>query len=197
MVTKNRALAFGIIASGSSFGIIIFPIMVERLVQKAGFGWAMKVSASLILFMLILANLTVKSRIPPSPKPVVLMEFVHPLKEIPVLLVCIGCFFFFFRLFLPLSFIIVEARADGMSAQLLGHLLVILNAVGVNISPFLSDLLQSTHFVSIFGRTIPDYISDRIGRFNVVILMSYFSVMVLALWLPGKSNAPIITFAAL
>lgn len=49
-----------------------------------------------------------------------------------------------------------------------------------------------------FGRTLPGAIADRIGRFNVVAVMAYFSaVIVLALWLPARSNAPILVFAGL
>jgi len=124
----RRALALGITATGSSLGGVIFPIMVERLVQEVGFGWAMRISAFLILFMLIIANLTVKSRIPPSPKPLVLMEFIYPLMEAPFLLLCIASFLFFLGLFLPLNFIILQSQAVGMSAHLAGYLLAILNA---------------------------------------------------------------------
>ena len=124
----RRALALGIMATGSSLGGVIFPIMVERLIQEVGFGWAMRTAAFLILFMLIIANLTVKSRVPPSPKPLILMDFIHPLMELPFLLVSIGSFVFFLGLFLPLNFIILQAKADGMSVHLAGYLLAILNA---------------------------------------------------------------------
>jgi MFS family permease len=51
---------------------------------------------------------------------------------------------------------------------------------------------------SFFGRTIPGVIADRVGRFNVVNVMSYFSAaIVLGLWLPARANAPILVFAGL
>lgn len=124
----RRALALGVTASGSSLGGVIFPIMVERLVQEVGFGWAMRISGFLILLMLLIANVTVKSRIPPSPKPFILMEFIHPLMEVPFLLLCIASFLFFLGLFLPINFIILQAEAVGMSAHLAGYLIAILNA---------------------------------------------------------------------
>lgn len=79
---KKRALAVGIAASGSSLGGVIFPIMVQRLVVEVGFGWTMRICAFLILGLLIVANLTIRSRIPPQPKPVKLVDFVKPLKEV-------------------------------------------------------------------------------------------------------------------
>ncbi|MCJ1253958.1 hypothetical protein MMC24_001772 [Lignoscripta atroalba] len=178
---RNRALAFGVMASGSSLGGVIFPILVQRLIPRIGFPWAMRVAAFLILGMLILANLTVKSRIPPSPRPFRFMDFVAPLYEIPFTLIVLASFFFFFGIFLPFNYIILEAPVvAGMSPDLASYLLAILNAA------------------SIFGRTIPGYFADRYGRFNVMIIMSYFSaILVLALWLPATTNAPIIVFAAL
>lgn len=51
---------------------------------------------------------------------------------------------------------------------------------------------------SIFGRIVPGIIADRIGRFNVMIITTAFSaIVVLALWLPSASNAPIIVFCVL
>lgn len=66
-----------------------------------------------------------------------------------------------------------------MSANLAGYLLAILNAV------------------SIFGRTLPGFIADRVGRYNTMIVMTFMStILVLALWLPARGNVPFILFAA-
>ena len=51
---------------------------------------------------------------------------------------------------------------------------------------------------SIFGRTVPNALADKAGRFNVMIIMGTFTtVVILGLWLPATGNAPIILFAAL
>lgn len=78
---QRRAVAVGIVAAGSSLGGVIFPIMVARLVGEVGFAWTMRICAFLILALLIVANLFIKSRIPPFPKPVKLMDFIKPLTE--------------------------------------------------------------------------------------------------------------------
>ena len=39
----KRGLAFGVMAGGSSVGGVILPIMVQRLIPKVGFGWAMRI----------------------------------------------------------------------------------------------------------------------------------------------------------
>ncbi|GFF95101.1 hypothetical protein IFM53868_07850 [Aspergillus udagawae] len=51
---------------------------------------------------------------------------------------------------------------------------------------------------SFFGRTVPNYIADKVGRFNVMLVMTSLSaILVLALWLPARDNGALITFAAL
>lgn len=124
----RRALALGVTVSGSSLGGVIFPIMVDHLVREVGFGWAMRICAFLILFLLIIANLTIKSRLPHRPKRVVIMEFIRPLREPPFLLFLLGSFLFFLGMFLPFNFIILEAERWGMSPSLANYLIPILNA---------------------------------------------------------------------
>ncbi|KAI9666624.1 MAG: hypothetical protein M1821_004560 [Bathelium mastoideum] len=177
---KKRALAFGVVASGSSTGGVIFPIMVQHLIPQIGFPWTMRACAFMILGLCFIGILTVKSRIPPVKKPVSIMEFIVPLKEPPFVMLTLGSFLFFLGMFLPINFLILQAQTRGMSANLAGYLIPIFNAV------------------SFFGRTIPGYVADKIGRFNVLSFMCGFSgVIILALWLPAAANAPIIVFAAL
>ncbi|PQE19424.1 monocarboxylate permease protein [Rutstroemia sp. NJR-2017a BBW] len=119
---KKRATAMGIIASGSSLGGVILPIMVNRLIPQIGFGWTMRAVAFIILGLLIIAN--------------------------------------------------------GMSNDLSNYLIPILNAA------------------SLFGRIIPGIIADKVGRFNIMILTTALSsIIVLALWLPSRGNVPILLFA--
>lgn len=69
---RKRALAFGIMASGSSLGGVIFPIMVYRLIPEVGYAWTMRISGFLILGMLVSPTsppLHVhSSRLTPSPR---------------------------------------------------------------------------------------------------------------------------------
>ncbi|MCJ1466263.1 hypothetical protein MMC07_004882 [Pseudocyphellaria aurata] len=51
---------------------------------------------------------------------------------------------------------------------------------------------------SIFGRTVPSALVDKVGRFNMMIVMTTFtSVLILALWLLATGNAALIVFAVL
>ncbi|KAK2777178.1 hypothetical protein FQN52_003203 [Onygenales sp. PD_12] len=177
---KKRAYALGIVASGSSLGGVILPIMVERLVTRIGYAWTMRVCAFTILGLCVIANLTIKSRIPPNPKPFKLTDFTSPFKEMPFLLTTIASWLFFWGIFLPFTFIISTGRAYGMSPNLTGYVIPIVNAA------------------SIFGRTLPSYIADRLGRFNTMIITGYLSaILVLAVWLPARGTVPILIFGGL
>jgi len=177
---KKRGAAFGIMAAGSSLGGVIFPIMVNKLIPDVGFGWSMRIVAFVILGLLIVANLTIKSRLPPRGRPLDVAQFTTPFTELPFLTLVIACFLFFMGLFLPINFIQTQALAQGMSLNMAQYLIPILNAA------------------SIFGRIIPGILADRWGRYNLNICMSLLSgIFTLALWLPASGNAPIIVFAAL
>ncbi|MCJ1262325.1 hypothetical protein MMC22_002195 [Lobaria immixta] len=176
----KRGAALGLVAAGSSLGGVILPIMVVRLIPEVGFGWAMRICAFLILALLVFANLTVRSRIAPTKRPFDPMAFIRPLREPPFVLLTGAVFFFFWGMFIPFTFIVVQARSHGMSEYLADYLVPILNAA------------------SILGRTVPNALADKVGRFNMMIIMSTFTtILLLALWLPASGNAPLIVFAAL
>jgi MFS family permease len=63
---KRRALAMSIVASGSSLGAIIHPIMLNNtLHSRLGFEDAVRASAGLVTGLLLLACLLMHPRLPP------------------------------------------------------------------------------------------------------------------------------------
>ncbi|EGX94163.1 monocarboxylate permease-like protein [Cordyceps militaris CM01] len=177
---RHRALAFGIITAGSSIGGVVLPIMVNHLVVRVGFGWAMRCTAFLLLALLVVGNLTIKSRLPPLRRKFSMSDFLSPFSERPFLLLSIGGFIIYLGGFLPFNFIITQAKAEGMSPQLAMYMVSIINAA------------------STFGRILPAHFGDKYGVFNVMILFSALSaVFTLAVWLPARSNAALIAFAVL
>jgi MFS family permease len=137
---KKRATAIGIIASGSSVGGVILPIMLTRLIPRIGFGWSMRTVAFMFLGMMVITITTTKSRLTHTKKPIQLMEFIHPLKEPPFILLTMGSFLFFFGTFLPFNFLILQAQEEGMSTGLSNYLLSILNAARCVYLPFLEAI---------------------------------------------------------
>ncbi|KAI1106699.1 monocarboxylate permease-like protein [Jackrogersella minutella] len=177
---KHRALAYGIMVSGSSMGGVVLPIMVQHLIADVGFGWAIRITAFLILGLLTFGNIAVKSRLPPVPKPFTVKEYFIPFTEIEFLLLAIGSFFVYLGAFLPFNFIIVQAKEAGVQTNLTNYLVPIINAA------------------SIFGRIFPAHLGDVYGVFNVCIVFTLFSgVISLALWVPAVTTAPILVFSVL
>ncbi|KOC10502.1 monocarboxylate transporter [Aspergillus flavus AF70] len=178
---RKRGIAFATLSTGSSVGGVIFPIMVDRLIAKVGFGWSMRISAFMILFLLGIAIVTVKARRPPpqGPKPSG-VQLLQPFKEPVFIVTLLGYMLLTYGVFIPINYVIVQAVASGMNADLASYLVPMLNGA------------------SLFGRLGAGFMSDRYGRYNIFIVMCIVAgVLVLALWIPATSNAPIIVFATL
>lgn len=202
---KYRAAAFGIMISGSSVGGTVLPIIITKLITKIGFPWTMRAVGFLFLGLLTITCGTVKTRLPPNPKPLIVRDYFAGFKQ-PVFSLTLAANFFFFwvgtqelrhsygslgiivaantwtsiqSMFLPYNYILIQAQAAGMDASLANYLLPIVNAV------------------SIFGRIIPGIVADKIGLYNVVITMTTLSaILTLALWIPGAADeAAVIIYA--
>lgn len=177
---KKRGIVFGIASSGSSLGGIIFPIMVAKLIPEIGFAWTMRISAFLILGLLIIANLTIRARFRPNPKSLAREDLIRPFTDIKFLFVCVGILFLTFGIFVPINYVTVEGLSIGMSLSLAQYLIAILNAG------------------SVIGRLGSGALSDKLGVYNVFIFVCALSgILILALWIPAAGNAALIAFAAI
>lgn len=125
---KKRALAMGITSSGSSLGGVIMPILVDRIIHRVGFPWAMRTCAFLMLALLIVTNLTVQSRLTPRPKPSGAGDYVRHFADPPFLLTALASFFYSMGMFIPITFMVTFGEHVGMSASLAGYLVSIYNA---------------------------------------------------------------------
>ncbi|KUL84253.1 hypothetical protein ZTR_06960 [Talaromyces verruculosus] len=177
---KKRGIAYGIAASGSSIGGIIFPIMVQKLIVQVGYGWSMRIAAFMILGLLTIANLTIKSRLPPQPRNMTREELVQPFREFSTVTVIAGFLFLTFGVFIPIDYVVAEALGTGMDPNLAQYLLAMLNAG------------------SLFGRLIAGALADTLGAYNIFSFVCYVSgILVLALWIPASGNAAVIAFAVI
>lgn len=97
---KRRALATGIVVSGSSIGGIVFPIselpvrfalschmahlrtiVLNHLFKSVGFGWGVRASGFLILGCLVAGNLLIHTRLPPRKQRPAHMQFEPDMSE--------------------------------------------------------------------------------------------------------------------
>ncbi|GKT51115.1 MFS transporter asaE [Colletotrichum spaethianum] len=176
----NRGAAFGVLATGSSIGGIVFPIMVTRLIKSVGYGWTMRICAFMIFGLLIIANLTVKAIHPPRPQKFTREQLLRPFREAEFVCVTIGFFLITYSIYVPITYIQVQALAAGMDPNLAQYLVAMLNAG------------------SLFGRIGSGILGDRIGRYNIFIVVCYLTaIWVLALWIPASTDGALIAFAVL
>lgn len=176
---KKRGTVFGIVNSGSSLAGVVLPIMLTRLFKSIHFAWTLRVLGFMFMALCGIACATVKTRLPPKRRPISVMDYIRPLKELTMVLTMLGGFLYFWGMFLPLNYIIIQAQANGISSTLVPYLLPIINAV------------------SLIGRLSAGVAADRFGRFNCIIAITAFSgIITLALWIPGSmSTAAVITYA--
>ncbi|CAM1502159.1 Fc.00g041430.m01.CDS01 [Cosmosporella sp. VM-42] len=176
----RRGLATGIASTAGGVGGVIYPLILTKLFDTIGYGWATRIIALICLVCSIAGILLIRSRLPPAKNATAHPDF-RIFKQIPFLLTTIGIFLLEFSLFIPLSYISTYALYKGFSQDFAYHLLPIMNAG------------------SVLGRVLPGYYSDVIGPYNVSILAVLLSIVsCLCVWLPsGGTTAGIITFSVL
>ena len=164
---RARGTATGLAATGGSIGGILFPLLLQRLFPLVGFAWATRIMGFIFMFLLIIANLLIRSRLPPKVGGSVWPDF-RIFKDEIFALTTAGVFFIEWGLFLPLSYISTYALHYGISASFSYQLLAVVNAG------------------SFFGRWVPGYVADYLGRFNTIILtVALCLAMTLGFWMPA------------
>ncbi|RSL57785.1 hypothetical protein CEP54_008103 [Fusarium duplospermum] len=170
---KRRGAAFGVLMTGSSTGGVIFPIMITHLIPKVGYGWAMRIAAFIILFLLVIASLTVKRRVRPTLTKLTAEDLHRPLRELAFLLLLVAFALLSFGIYVPVNFLVLSA---------------------ISLSQYLVSIFNAA---SLFGRLTSGFLGDKIGRYNMFFLVCNVSgILILALWIPGTSNVAYILFAA-
>ena len=180
---RRRGLATGIAYTSGSIGGIVIPLMLQSLLPKIGFAWSIRVLGFLLLALAVPANLFITTRLPPSSSsqtPVSVIPDLSAFRKDPSYALCTaGMFLMEWGLFVPLTYTSAYVTTHGQDASFGFTVLALLNAG------------------SFFGRLLPGFLADLLGRFHVIIVtISLCAISVLALWLPAAdSKAVIIAFA--
>ncbi|KAJ6447275.1 sulfotransferase family domain-containing protein [Purpureocillium lavendulum] len=177
---ERRGLATGIASSGGAVGGIVFPLMLERLFETAGFAWATRAAGCVCIATFGLALVLIRPRFAPGP---VNWATVRPslaiFRQGALTFTSLGVFFLEWGLFVPFSYLASYALDHELSPRFSYMLLSLLNAGGI------------------FGRWVTGYLADRVGRHNMlmVTVVGCF-VSLLCLWLPSSSSrAGLVVFA--
>ncbi|KAI0124000.1 major facilitator superfamily domain-containing protein [Xylariales sp. AK1849] len=143
-------VAVGIAASGSSFGGIIYPIVFYRLIGQIGFAWSVRVLGFIALAVALIPIIFMKQRIRP-PRARALIDW-SAFTDWPWLIFVVSCMIGFIGLYVLIFYISYYGQATSITdASLSFYLVAILNAG------------------SMFGRTLPNALSDKTGPFNMII----------------------------
>ncbi|TFY83889.1 hypothetical protein EWM64_g122 [Hericium alpestre] len=177
---KKRAYALGCVLAGASAGGIVFPIMLSKLVPRVGFGWAVRAIAFIILGSYVIATFTIKARRPPKPLPPLSRIIdIAAFRDPRYALFAAGAWLNILSVFNPFFYITIYGTV--MHGQ-------------DSVTPYLLPIMNAT---SIFGRTLPAILADKVGRFNVISVTTLLcAIFSLSLWYTSTSESSIIAFAA-
>ena len=180
----KRGLASGIAMVGNSLGGVVIPLVLRTTFQTYGYTWSIRIIGFVFLACLIVSNFLVRSRLAPSPEA----------KKAKI---------FSLQLFGDPAFSFLTVSLFGIEVVLFGSLGILPTYAGLG-----TDYPAETGFYliaimnasSCFGRIIPGFVSDIVGRFNVLgVMMVTTLVLMLVIWLPfGQSSlAALYVFIAL
>jgi MFS family permease len=95
---RKRPMAMGIITAGSALGGILYPVILDQLLNHStiGFGWTQRIVAFIGLFMGIIAVVTIKPGVPPRKGTYFLLgafsNMSYTLQIVGLFFVCWGLF---------------------------------------------------------------------------------------------------------
>lgn len=165
----RRGLAAGIAMIGSSFGGVFIPLVLRVTLPKYGYQWSIRIIGFVFTTCLIIGNILMKPRLPPSPEA----------KKQSI---------FSLRLFGDPRFSFLTVSVFGVEVVLFGALGILPTYATIS-TDFPPDtgfyLIAVMNGVSCLGRFFPGFVSDIIGRFNVFgIMIAATLVFMLVIWLP-------------
>lgn len=146
---KRLGLAIGIASSGAAFGAVIYSITVLHLLKHLSFAWTVRVTGFIALITLIIPLSFMRIRTGPAK----LRHFVDrtAFMDKRYMLFVAGTFFASATLSIVNSYISLFAKDNRL--------------VTLDMSFYVVALLNAA---SLFGRIVPNFISDQIGPFNVI-----------------------------
>ena len=170
----KRGLASGVAMVGNSLGGVVIPLVLRSTLEKYGYTWAIRTIGFVFVACLASSNLLVRPRLKPSPEA----------KKVDL---------FSLELFGQASFTFLTVSLFGIEVVLFGALGVLPTyaSLGGDYPPETGFyLIAALNASSCFGRIIPGFISDIVGRFNVLgVMMVTTLVVMLVVWLPfGHTN---------
>lgn len=174
---QNRALATGLATTAGGVGGVVYPLLFGRLSQQVGFPWTMRCFALISTFCFVLGLFLLRTRLPRNPHAQQVLDW-RGFTDLRFVITMMAIFILDWAVLVPPAYITLYATTENMDG-ISPHILAVLNAA------------------SIFGRGLPGFIADKVGRYNVMIICSAMCTLsILGLWLLlGSRVAGLLSFA--
>ncbi|KAF7349617.1 MFS general substrate transporter [Mycena sanguinolenta] len=177
---NRRALAMTIVASGSSLGATVHPIMLNNTFDSLGFPNAVRASAGLITGLLIIACLLMHPRLPPATAhPSIAKALPRFARDAPYVFAVLATSTYTIGFYFPLFYLQLDAVTHGISKTLSFYSLVIMNAS------------------SFFGRLSPGFFAHKLGIVNMVTASAGIGSVLILCMIALKSVASVVVIGVL
>lgn len=179
----KRAIAMTLVASGSSLGGVVHPIMLNNLFHgSTGFANGVRASAGMIAGLLLIALPFMRTKYPKVPGPPkdakVMKAAIKKFFKDPVYVACMfGMICVMSGIFFPLFYIQLDAVQRGLDATFSFYSLTILNVA------------------SIVGRILPGLLAKRLGVVNLVVVMAIGCAALMFALFAVKTVGGVVAFA--
>ncbi|THH15544.1 hypothetical protein EW146_g4947 [Bondarzewia mesenterica] len=184
---RRRALAMGIVASGSSLGSIVHPIMLNQLFHgSARFSKGVRYSAIFNLGLMILANVFMRPRLPPKKAGNVFAGATAFAHDAAYVLIVIGTVLVIMGLFFPIFYLQLDAISQGLDATFSFYSLTILNTASFVGRLFSSVLAQ---YFGVFNTILPFTAACGVLAFTMFSVKTVASIVVFAILYGLSSSA--------
>ncbi|RAL08191.1 MCT family MFS transporter [Aspergillus homomorphus CBS 101889] len=167
---QKRGLANGLAASGSSIGGVIYPIMFNKIQERAGFEWATRAVGFLSFGTCCISFCIMRMRFPPKEKRKLVQ--LSAFKEPVFTMFCVGLFLGFLGFYNFLFYI----QSYAIETKI----------VDANLGFYLLSMLNAG---STFGRIFPNFLADHIGPMNVLLPAATATSILAFAWI-GVHNVP-------
>ncbi|KAF8148395.1 MFS general substrate transporter [Crassisporium funariophilum] len=148
---RRKALATGVILSGSSAGAVVFPIMINKCVISFGFAETVRASGYIVLLFLIIGNCLMRTAYQNTRSNGPKLDIKSFFVDAPYMWAVLGALVSSFGFYFPVIYLQLYAIQHHIDSDLAFYSIAILNASGA------------------FGRIAGNHLADLYGPFNVFI----------------------------
>ncbi|KAJ5351643.1 hypothetical protein N7452_000617 [Penicillium brevicompactum] len=147
--SSRLGAALGLAVSGSALGGIIYPVVLYKLIEPLGFGWAVRVMGFIALGTLLVPIAVMRQRVKP-PRARSLVDW-SAFTDVPYMAFVVTSLIAFMGLFVLFFYISYYGQATRLT--------------DTNMSFYLVPILNAGSFL---GRTLPNALADKTGPFNLI-----------------------------